>query len=231
MLLNDERIEKLLTTIGKRQWDLTVILENVHDPHNIGAIMRSCESVGITELYIIYTEETTNVERYIGRNASGGVSKWITSHFFTSVKECFDAVKLKYDKIYATHLYEDSVSIYKKDLTNSMAFLFGNEHKGISQEALSLTDGNIMIPMQGLAESLNVSVACSIILYETMRQRIEANLYNKKYDNNDSRMSTLLDKFLRKAQPRIYVTNKKVLHDMMDDYFNRVQFSPTENPH
>ncbi len=220
-MLSDERIEKLLTAIAKRQWDITVILENVHDPHNLGAVMRSCESVGITEVHIVYTEETTNPDRYIGRNASGGVSKWIDAHFYTDLKTCFETVKSRYEKIYATHLYRDSVSVYEKDLTTSMAFLFGNEHRGISPEALSMTDGNIMIPMQGLAESLNVSVACSICLYETLRQRMSANLYEKSYDPANPRMAGLLDKYLKNARPRIYEKNQVVLHDMVDAYLKR----------
>lgn len=220
-MLSEERMEKLLSAIGKRQWDITVILENVHDPHNLGAVMRSCESVGITEVHIIYTEETTNPDRYIGRNASGGVSKWIDAHFYTDLHTCFEIVRSRYDKIYATHLYTDSVSVYEKDLTTSMAFLFGNEHKGISQEALSMCDGNIMIPMQGLAESLNVSVACSICLYETLRQRLVNHKYETKFDMQDPRMATMLDRYLKNARPRIYEKNKKVLHDMVQDYLQK----------
>jgi tRNA (guanosine-2'-O-)-methyltransferase len=220
-MLSDKRIEKLLSAIAKRQWDITVILENVHDPHNLGAVMRSCESVGITEVHILYTEETTNPDRYIGRNASGGVSKWIDAHFYTDLRTCFDTVKSKYDKIYATHLYTDSVSVFEKDLTASMAFLFGNEHSGISPEALSMTDGNIMIPMQGLAESLNVSVACSICLYETLRQRMDANLYDKSFDAHNEGMAGLLDKYLSNASPRIYEKNKTVLFEKVNDYLIR----------
>jgi tRNA (guanosine-2'-O-)-methyltransferase len=217
-MLSEERIEKLLRTIGKRQWDVTVILENVHDPHNLGAVLRSCETVGITEVYILYTEQTTNAARYIGRNASGGVSKWIKAHFFTDLNACFTAVKSKYDKIYATHLYEDSVSIYEKKLTTSMAFLFGNEHNGISKEALALTDGNIMIPMQGLAESLNVSVACSIMLYEMMRQRLEVGLYDKSFDLNDEKSNALLHSFLQNTQPRIYEKDSTILYKIVLEY-------------
>ncbi len=220
-MLSDERIEKILSAIAKRQWNITVILENVHDPHNLGAVMRSCESVGITEVHIVYTEETTNPDRYIGRNASGGVSKWIDAHFYTDLKVCFDTVKAKYEKIYATHLYKDSVSVYEKDLCKSMAFLFGNEHKGISDEALAMTDGNIMIPMQGLAESLNVSVACSICLYETMRQRMEADFYCKSFDINDERMAGMLDKYLKSAQPRIYEKIQTVLHEIIHNYLKK----------
>jgi tRNA (guanosine-2'-O-)-methyltransferase len=220
-MLSDLRIEKLLQTIAKRQWNLTVILENVHDPHNVGAVMRTCESVGITEVYILYTEETSNPDRYIGRNATGGVSKWIDSHFYTDLEECFNDVKKKYSRIYATHLYEDSVSVYEKNLCESMALVMGNESDGISKKALSMCDGNLMIPMQGLAESLNVSVACSIILYEAMRQRIKNGLYNHSYDHQDPKMQGLLKKFVKVAKPRIHSINPQVLFDQVDDYLSR----------
>ncbi len=220
-MLSDQRIEKILNAIGKRQWDLTVILENVHDPHNVGAVMRSCESIGITEVYIVYTEETTNPDRYIGRNASGGVSKWIKALFYTDLEQCLEDVRKKYDKIYATHLYEDSESVYGKDMTTSMAILLGNEHAGVSKKALDLCDGNIMIPMQGLAESLNVSVACSIILYETMRQRIDKGLYDQPYDHANDRMNGLMKQFVRKASPRIFSIKPQILFDQVDEYLKK----------
>jgi tRNA (guanosine-2'-O-)-methyltransferase len=220
-MLSDKRLQKITEAIAKRQWDLTVILENVHDPHNLGAVMRSCESIGITEVFILYTEATTNPDRYIGRNATGGVSKWIKSHFYDNMDECFNDVRKKYDKIYATHLREDSQSIYEKDTCTSMAFLFGNEHAGVSEAALARCDGNIMIPMQGLAESLNVSVACSIMLYETMRQRIVKGLYNKKFDRNDPMMSDMLNTYVRKTKPRIFSINPQVLYDQVDDFLLR----------
>jgi tRNA (guanosine-2'-O-)-methyltransferase len=220
-VLTDERLLKITSAIAKKQWNITVILENVHDPHNIGAVMRSCESIGITELYIVYTEETTNPDRYIGRNATGGVSKWVKAYFFNSLESCFDVVRSKYDKIYATHLYQDAQNIYDMDLCTSMAILLGNEHAGVSDKALSMCDGNIMIPIHGMAESLNVSVACSIILYEAMRQRTAAGLYDVKYDPQDVRMSTMLDKYIRKTKPRIYSINPQILYDQVEDFFIR----------
>ena len=87
-------------------------------------------------------------------------------------------MKSKYDKIYSTHLSKDAVSIYDLELTQSVALLFGNEHEGCTEEALSYSDGNFIIPQYGMVRSLNISVACAISLYEAQRQRLKAGRYN-----------------------------------------------------
>jgi tRNA (guanosine-2'-O-)-methyltransferase len=212
-MLTDERRDKILDVIAKRQWNITVVLENVHDPHNVGAVLRSCESIGITEVYLIYTELATNPERYIGRNATGGVSKWIKSRFFNDIESCFKELKSKYDKVYATHLYSDSKDIYNMNLTESCAFVFGNEHAGISEELLNRCDGNVTIPIHGMAESLNISVACSVILYEAMRQRTISGEYNKPFDLNNESQHELLRKFVRNTKPRIFDKKPEILMD------------------
>jgi len=88
-------------------------------------------------------------------------------------------IKKTYDKIYSTHLAEDSVSLYELDLSQSVALLFGNESSGLTKEALSYSDGNFIIPQMGLVQSLNISVAAAVSIYEGMRQR---NL-NGMYEN------------------------------------------------
>lgn len=184
-VITDERLAKFSRVAAARQ-DMTVIIENVHDPHNIGAVMRTCDSVGIQEIYILYTEEHLN-EEHLNKvqGSSTGVRKWLHVHFYRDVEACFKAVKEKYDVVLATHLDHESKSLYELDLTKKVALLFGNEHEGISEKSLQHTDGNFIIPQFGMVNSLNISVACAVTLYEAARQRIAAGLYDEQPENQD----------------------------------------------
>ena len=177
--MRQERIERLKSVAARRQ-NLTVVLENVHDPHNIGAVMRSCDSVGVREIFILYTEKHLDEERIeMGRRSSSGARKWLDIHLYRDVDACFKHVKRHYSNLWATHLGESAKSLYELDLTSSVALLFGNEHDGLSQEALSYATGNFIIPQMGMVQSLNISVACAVSLYEALRQRQAANMYDQ----------------------------------------------------
>jgi tRNA (guanosine-2'-O-)-methyltransferase len=169
------RQQKMRKVLSQRQPNITVVLEDVHDPHNLSAVMRSCDAIGIMEIYAVNT--LTPPITKVGKRSSSGAKKWITLHVFENVDECMQAVKAKYDKVYATHLSQDSVSLYDLELTGSVALLFGNERLGLSPEILKYADGNFIIPMQGMVQSLNISVACAVSLFEAMRQRINEGLY------------------------------------------------------
>lgn len=174
--MTPEREAKFRRVIRNRQPGLTVLLEDVHDPHNISAVMRTCDSVGIMEIYVLYTH--TPLERLkIGKRSSGSARKWVDVNLFTDREACFSAIREKYYTIYATHLSNEARQIYEVDLTDSVALVFGNEKDGVSNESLKKCDGNILIPQFGMIESLNISVACAVTLYEAMRQRQEAGFY------------------------------------------------------
>lgn len=169
------RKQKMRQVLAHRQPNITVVLEDVHDPHNLSAVMRSCDAVGIMEVYVVNT--LTPPITKLGKRSSAGAKKWVALHFFEDIGECMEAVKAKYDKVYATHLSQDAVSLYELELTGSVALLFGNERLGLSPEILQHADGNFIIPMQGMVQSLNISVACAVSLFEVMRQRLQTGLY------------------------------------------------------
>ncbi len=184
-LITEQRLEKFARVAAARQ-EMTIIIENVHDPHNIGAVMRTCDSVGIQELYILYTEDHLEESRLDHvKGSATGVRKWLDIHLYRDVASCFAAVNSKYDSIYATHLGKESKSLYDLEMTGKVAFLFGNEKAGISEEALSYTKGNFIIPQFGMVNSLNISVACAITLYEACRQRKEAGMYEDGEPNEE----------------------------------------------
>ena len=173
--MTNERRTKIETVLSKRQNDLTIVLENVFDPHNISAVMRSCDAVGVQEIYVL----TTKIPRHKkwGERSSSSAAKWLTVHQFDNAEECFAALRKKYATILTTHLSGDAVSLYELNLSKSTALVFGNEHAGVSEEIRAMADGNFIIPQVGMIQSLNISVACAVSLYEAYRQKQLAGHY------------------------------------------------------
>lgn len=180
--MNENREQRIRQVIQYTQPDLTVVLENIFDPLNISAVMRTCDAVGIREIFVVYTKEYLDKRGLkLGKKSSGGVFKWIDVYVFEDLEECFRRVRERYGSILATHLREggETLSHYDLDLTQSTALLFGNEDEGVTPEALAMADGNFVIPMSGFVESLNISVACAVTLFEARRQRAQLGFYDK----------------------------------------------------
>lgn len=190
--MTNERREKLLSVLNKRQNNITVVLENVFDPHNVSAVMRTCDAVGIQEMYTINTRLPPH--KQWGFRSSSSANKWITIHQFTDAKECFSALRKRFSKILTTHLSSDSVSLYDIDFTESIALIFGNEAFGVSEEIRALADGNFNIPQQGIIRSLNISVACAVSIYEAYRQKNIAGHYDQP-SLPENKMAELLDEW------------------------------------
>ncbi|NND09516.1 MAG: RNA methyltransferase [Saprospiraceae bacterium] len=195
--MRPERLQKILTLAKHRQLDLTVVLENVHDPHNISAVMRTCDAVGICDVYILNTDPSLQSQRFKpGKRTTSGSRKWVHAHLFKDLEECFSAVRARYERIYTTQVDPKLPSYFDIDLTNSLALVFGNEHTGVSNEARSKADGSICIPQVGMVHSLNISVACAVVLYEVYRQRDAKNMYGLIADRNRAYYNQLLDDYL-----------------------------------
>ena len=171
-----ERKSRMDEVLNKRQPDLVIVMENVEDPHNIGAVLRTADSVGVQEIYVINT--LIGIHEFRKKRSSGSADKWLTIKQFTSVADCVKELKSKGLQIWATHLGASAQSLYSLDLTQPVALVFGRERGGLSDEMLQHCDGNFIIPQAGMINSLNISVACAVSLYEAMRQRIEKNMYN-----------------------------------------------------
>ena len=202
--MTEDRINRFRNVVRQRQSNLTVILENVHDHHNIGAVLRTCDSVGIKEVFVLYTEPQLDQEHLtLGARASSGARKWIDVNFYTKHQPCFEHVRKNYDLIFATHLDQDAKSLYDLDLTKSVALLFGNEHDGVSQEALKYCDGNFIIPQAGMVQSLNISVACAVSIYEAKRQRIKKGYYDTNPTLSPEEQESLFKNYARRHELKI----------------------------
>jgi tRNA (guanosine-2'-O-)-methyltransferase len=182
---SERRLAKLESVIRHRQPDLTVVLENIHDPHNVSAILRSCDAAGVMEVQLVYTEEEFP---RLGKKSSASAKKWVENRKFERLSDCYGKLHDEGYLIFATHLGKRSTPLYELDLTRKVALAFGNEHRGVSEEASKLADDNFVIPMFGMIQSLNVSVACAVTLFEAVRQRILAGNYSAStFDENNVR--------------------------------------------
>ncbi len=174
MQRTDRRLQRIKAVLERRQPDVTVVLENIHDPHNVSAVFRTCDAVGVMRVELVYT-----VERFpqIGKKSSSSANKWVMKRHHRSLEECYATLRKEGFAILATRVGTGAAPLFELELTRKVAFVFGNEHRGVSDRAAQLADATYEIPMRGMIESLNVSVACAVSLYELLRQRLGSKTY------------------------------------------------------
>lgn len=190
----EKRLEKITRVVSSRQHSLTVVMENIHDPHNVSAIFRTCDAVGIPKVNLIY-----NFESFprIGKKSSASAFKWVEKDKYKSVESCYQELKNQGFKIFASSLTDHSKSLYELNLTQKAAIVVGNEHRGVSDEAAKFADEVFLIPQYGMVQSLNVSVATAVILYEAMRQRLEKGMYSKS-ELDKEKLENMIDSWCEK---------------------------------
>ena len=181
--LTPERYNKLKQVIDKRQTEITVILENIADPHNLSACLRSCDATGINKVHLVY--DGSQQFPKLSKTSSASASKWIEIERHETIERCFSELKNEGFKILTTAMTVESISLYEIDFTQQIALVFGNEHSGVSEIALNQADGNFLIPQVGMIQSLNISVACAVSVYEAFRQRNEAKFFDKPQLNEN----------------------------------------------
>ncbi len=190
-----ERREKKITSVAAaRQKYLRIVLENIHDPHNVSAIFRTCDAAGIPKVSLIYTKEKFPK---IGKKSSASAYKWIEKEKFSTVKDCYDKLHDEGFLIYASSISDDAKNLYEIDLTKKVAIVLGNEHRGVSGDAADLADEKFLIPMFGMVQSLNVSVAAAIIAYEGLRQRKEMGMYESS-EYSETELEKIIDDWCKK---------------------------------
>lgn len=173
-MISERRSKKIKDVINQRQKDLIVVLEDIHDPHNAAAVLRSSEGFGVQDVYFIFENQKEFNPRKVGKLSSGASNKWLDFHIFHSTEECLSDLHEKGYSVYATILDKSAQSLYETEFKEQkIALLFGNEHSGISEKAAQLSDHTMYIPMRGFVQSFNLSVTASIFLYEVTRQRLK----------------------------------------------------------
>jgi tRNA (guanosine-2'-O-)-methyltransferase len=172
----EKRKNKIISIVKFRQPSLKIVLENIHDPHNVSAIFRTCDAVGVPKVSLVYYQESFPT---IGKKSSASAFKWVEREKYKSIEDCYSNLKIEGFNIYASSISSKSVSLYELDFTKKCAIVLGNEHRGVSDEAANFADKKFLIPMYGMVQSLNVSVAAAVILYEALRQRLAKGMYEK----------------------------------------------------
>lgn len=190
----EERIIKVNNLLSKRKDDVTVVFENILDPHNIAACLRSCDATGVLDAHIVYSPRFKKLIKILkteGLGSSATAKKWINIYFYTDIKLCYQKLREKGFTILTTKINTESKSIYDIDFNQKIALVFGNERNGLSDEAYDNSDGNFLIPQVGMVESLNISVACAVSLYEAHRQKRAVGGFEKMTISEESYYKTM----------------------------------------
>lgn len=166
------RVARMAEVLAQRQDDLTLVLANIHDSHNVSAVYRSCDAFGVNRVHLYYT---TTAFPVLGRKTSASARKWVETRRFSDADELFES--LGGYQIIATCFAPDAKPLREWDFLKPTAIILGNEHSGVDDELLARASGKLYIPMRGMIQSLNVSVAAAVILAEAARQREEAGFY------------------------------------------------------
>jgi tRNA (guanosine-2'-O-)-methyltransferase len=172
--MSPERNAKIRSMLAKRQPDLTVCLENTHKPHNMSAVVRTCDAIGVHTIHAVWEDKY----RLRGGTAMGS-QQWVKCQQHESIEDAVAMFKQQNMQVLVTHLSPTAVDFRDIDYTKPTAILLGQEKHGATETAINAADQDIVIPMVGMVQSLNVSVAAALVLYEAQRQRQIAGLYEK----------------------------------------------------
>lgn len=173
--MSPERYQRIRELLRKRQTDLTVCMEEVHKPHNVSAVIRSCDAVGIHRIHAVWDEKTR-----LRKGTAMGSQQWVYTDSHDTIEHAIGHLKQQKMQVLVTHLSDKAVDFREIDYTKPTAIILGQEKHGATETAIANADKEIVIPMVGMVQSLNVSVAAALILYEAQRQRQLAGMYDQQ---------------------------------------------------
>jgi len=220
-MINDKRIKRIDDTLSRKQPTLQIMLDNVHSSQNLSAIIRSCDAVGVLDIYYSTKE---NESLRIHKTITQGAHRWThryrmnDTHKVAFLKE----KKAQGFQVVVTHLEERAVSFREIDYTKPTLIVMGNEKEGVSPEVIGMADEVIIIPMQGMVQSLNVSVATALILYEAQRQLENAGRYDEPMLSEEKREEIKAkwiyrDTVARRSKGEIPLEFKEEIIEFSDD--------------
>ncbi len=172
--MTPDRFQRIQSVLATRQPDLTVCMEEVHKPNNVSAIIRTADAVGVHKVHAVWPKDGMRVLSH----TSAGARNWVELETHDNMVNAVNALKEQGMQVLATNLSDSAIDFRDVDYTKPTAIILGGEKNGITPEALALADQDIIIPMVGMVQSLNVSVASALILYEAQRQRQIAGMYD-----------------------------------------------------
>jgi tRNA (guanosine-2'-O-)-methyltransferase len=167
-----ERYQKIRSVLSLRQPDLTVCMEEVHKPHNVSAVIRSCDAVGVHKIHAVWEKNES-----LRKGTSMGSQIWVKTQHHQTIEDAAAHLKAQNMQVLVTHLDEHAIDFREVDYTKPTAIILGQEKSGATPQAIASADQAVVIPMVGMVQSLNVSVAAAILMYEAQRQREAAGMY------------------------------------------------------
>jgi tRNA (guanosine-2'-O-)-methyltransferase len=173
--MTERRWRRIDLVLRRRQPDLTLLAEDVYKPHNLSAMLRSADAVGIGTVHAV-TPTGGGIPTYSATSASA--EKWVELRSYDELAPALEAVRAERMQVLAAHLSAQARDYREADYTRPTCIVLGNEKRGVSEAAAAAADGHVVIPMLGMVTSLNVSVATAVILFEAQRQRRAAGLYD-----------------------------------------------------
>ena len=180
--MTERRRARIEQVLRHRQKDLTLVLANIHDPHNVSAIYRSCDAFGVASVHLYYT---TCAFPALSKKTSASARKWVDTVRHDDRESLFAALRARPCQVLATSCTPSARPVGDYDFTKPTAIIMGNEHAGVPEELIPHVDGEVYIPMFGLIQSFNVSVAAALMLAEASRQRREAGMYERMSWTNE----------------------------------------------
>jgi len=195
-LISEQRKERLERTVNNRLSGLTIVAEGTHLRHNLSAIIRSAESFGVADVHLISSEK----QKMSG--AAKGAEKWVDMNIYNNTEQCFETLRERGFKIFVADLQEDSFTPETLPITEPVAIVMGTELVGVSEQAKALADGSIMIPMYGLTQSLNVSVASACVLQRLSTRMREAGVGEMSPEAKQELLANWLNRDLIEKQQR-----------------------------
>jgi tRNA (guanosine-2'-O-)-methyltransferase len=201
-MIRPERLMRLYQVLNQRTRYISVLLEAVDDGHNQAAVLRTADAFGIQNISVVTGKQPFEPSKKITQ----GAHKWLTINKKPDLQTAVKDLKSEGYQIYATYLGEGAVPVEEIDLSKPTVLIFGNEHKGISEEAVNLTDGKFYIPMYGFVQSFNISVAAALALQEVTKRARET-AKERYYLTDKEKRELYLEWILKTLRPQ---TRKKV---------------------
>lgn len=207
-MTTDERQAKLEAVARNRQSGFTLVIEDVFNPHNLGAVTRTCDAFGIQDINVIFEENPIFNPKEIGKDSATATNKWINYHIHHSTEDGIKALQDDGWLVVATVIDPDAETIFEADLSHpKIAMLMGNEKRGLTEKAMAMADKQVTIPMNGIAQSMNISVCAALFIYEVTRQRrakgFEAYLMGEEEIQETLTYFDEMQEYFRKRNKRI----------------------------
>jgi tRNA (guanosine-2'-O-)-methyltransferase len=223
------RYQKIRSVLAQRQLDLTLCLEQVHKPQNLAAIIRTCDAVGIHQYHVVWDKKMR-----FRRGTSKGSHQWVYPNYHPDIEQAVGALREQKMQVLVTHLSDQAVDFRQIDYTQPTAIILGQEKYGATPQAVALTDQQIVVPMMGMVQSLNVSVAAALILYEAQKQRELSGQYKQQqlseaicqrilFENSYSRLRHLCD---QKNMPYPAIDDQGQI-DASEQWWRKMQLTPS----